>query len=537
MVHPTSPSAAAFIQGHLFEDLELIAQRSGTDVIQPVLPAGCENGLLPADSADGVAGAEGRAYRGGSSAFSGPATREGADQSCTAFMILQVVTVQDVSLPLEQRLRAMAGDPGVDSTPGASAPRGRASNESNHNGSNSSSDSEEGSEGRRSTTAGLADSVLKASEAAHEARRRQRRRHVSGRRRWLSLVLTDGFTRVLAVEAHPPLHGAGRGGVLLPEGVALGAKLKVSLALSPSVLSSSSSSSHTTAPQGQRWVPEHSHGILRLHAENTTPMGGSVAALEIYWQRWASAQLAKLSGRPSRVLPQQQQEEGEEQQQQRQQQQPVGGSQHPQVHHSLSSDREPQQPQAADAIADAVRQRPLSQQQQQIPSLPLEQWPSTPPNPQGLFLTRAVITEVVSDLLINEPHSEDGEEEQLRSNGREDLCVYSLMVALSNPDSLQDHHDSSGAPAFSLHVDLGHPWLQQLVGMPAHRFRDLSLSREPQAVEQLQRIVDHVGSVLENLGEAFFYLKRRPTDNVVETVKVAPVVGDGHTQQQHGQWP
>lgn len=171
---------------------------------------------------------------------------------------------------------------------------------------------------------------------------------------------------------------------------------------------------------------------------------------------------------------------------------------------------------------------------------PLRQWPRHVAQhpPQTPFLTVAFITEVVSDMVINEPAPSNTDSHNSHNNSN--TFTYALLAQLSSPDAVEREtqqqqgqgqtQPNSTTPTEAvavteddhLTVDLGHAWLQQLVGMPAEHFRALSLSTAPADVARLTQTVEAVGQALEQFGRGRFTLVQRASDGIVEVVKAEP---------------
>ncbi|EKF31106.1 apurinic/apyrimidinic endonuclease [Trypanosoma cruzi marinkellei] len=443
---------AGELQGDAFlhANLEYLASLEPPAIspVLPRLPGGA--GLLPDD-------------------FQLPPTAITGD---VASIILQVNAVEDVSLPMAQRLRAMA--------PPATATMQE--NETEH-------PTAVEDEAQQLSV----DEMLRSMESDEPASQRRGRRQ-----RLLRLTLTDGFTRVIAVE------DCRKGCDALRGGVAWGAKLRL------------------FAPLQIR------HGVLILKSQQTVMMGGFVLELQEFWEQHAKAMLEEMSGRPKRRI-----------------QQPVEGparvtpvqsysGAHTNVEHlsaSLPPPPVPQQRQqeteaeenaaaAASAApshsnamaslhaASVVNQPPLlsfslSASQPQS----LSAWQSHHP-PTAPFRTVAVIREVTSELTIRE----------VAARSPEASKRFSLLVLLSTPPA--DVTSDVPMGEAELVVDLGHNWLQQALGVDPDTFRALFLSRQPDDVARLNTLVESVGWKLENFGVAVFVLRQRETDGVVEVVNV-----------------
>lgn len=408
----STAEAEVYIRSHLHEDLEVLTQAVSSCPLRPALPI---------------------------------------DASCPAHdIILQVLFVQDVSLSYEERLRSLV-DP--TSTFARSAPSALPTSSSN------------GEENPVS----LADSTLQMCEEVEEAQRRaQRRKGGGGWRRCLKLTLTDGFERIEAVEV-------GRARPLLPDGVALGAKLRITLGRE---------SGGTLARLA---------GVLRLHGDNTQLLGGSVLTLQQYWSKWAQGRLAAMTGRPARVAHSQ------------------GVEEHiteAAIQTSATA------PAAESAALPAERTAPLTPRTSSaagapcpptLVSQPLTAWDThTDRRP---FFTHAVITEVISDLFINE--------HRLPPPDCSTVCRYALVVSIA---PAEEGHLS--VPTYQLQVDLGHDWLEELVGMPAETFRAMSTSLDPSTPERLAATMERVGVLLEGLGEVGLVLQKRAADGMVEVAQV-----------------
>lgn len=393
----------------------------------------------------------------------------GSETATTITFVLQVMSIKDVSLSREQRCRAMV----------------RAADlASGHNGSNDNNSMEASAD----DAAALVDATLQAMEDQNDEAAQQHAplRPSGGQWRCLRLELTDGFQRVLAVEDASAGARQQRGGVFAPDGLALGSKVVVRL--------SSSAAASTSSVQ---------HGILRLHAGNAEILGGRVRALEVYWEALARQQLAASTGRPSR----------QQQQQQQQRQQELTAEAH-----MLTGAPTPATPPAPVATQ---RSPPSSSPSPAVQ--PLRCWPAHVARnpPQTPFVTVAFITEVVSDMVINEPFSPPASP----GYGGAATFTYALLAQLSSPDAVeretqQQQQEGDVTEDDHLTVDLGHTWLRQLVGMPAEDFRALSLSTAPADIARLTATVEAVGAALEQFGKGRFTLMLRPSDGIVEVVKV-----------------
>lgn len=337
-------------------------------------------------------------------------------------------------------------------------------------------------DGDGSAAASVADATLQAMEEQQEEQAQQHTplRPSGGQWRCLRLELSDGFQRLLAVEDASARVRQAYGGVFAKDGISLGSKLRVRIPAGGSA----------TTPACVQ------HGILRLHPGNTEVLGGRVRALEVFWAAQARQQLAANTGRPSKL---------------QQQQLPPVAAEVPAMGNGL-----PPSPPAPSP--------PTGVQ-------PLRCWPAHAARhpPQAPFTTVAFITEVVSDMVINEPPAPGG-------GG----CTYSLLVQLSSPDAVeretqQQQQQSGHTPLAAspddaaqvceddhLTVDLGHAWLLRLVGMPADAFRALSLSTAAADVARLTQTVEAVGQALEQFGKGRFTLARRAGDGIVEVVRAAP---------------
>ncbi|KPA79676.1 hypothetical protein ABB37_05456 [Leptomonas pyrrhocoris] len=396
----------------------------------------------------------------------------GSGPSSLSF-ILQVMSIKDVSLSREQRSRALVRAADLHNT--------------SSGGGNSS-----GGEAAVDDPAALVDATLQAMEDQNDEAAQQHAplRPSGGQWRCLRLELSDGFQRVLAVEDVSARTRQQYGAVFAPAGLALGSKVVLRL-----------SASSIAAVQ---------HGVLRLHAGNTEVLGGRVRALELFWEAQARQQLAASTGRPSRQQPQQHCS-------------PHSSSPPPphdsHQRHTTASLRPP--PSAVAQSSDQASALPLVQ--------PLRQWAAHVAQnpPQSAFVTVAFITEVVSDMVINEPSPTHS---PATSGGSPTACTYALLAQLSSPDAVEretQQHQMDGAAAEvtaddHLTVDLGHAWLRQLVGMPAEDFRALSLSAAPADVARLTRTVEAVGQALEQFGKGRFTLVQRAGDGIVEVMKATP---------------
>ncbi|KAG5503328.1 hypothetical protein GH5_04398 [Leishmania sp. Ghana 2012 LV757] len=506
MAAGTDEMTADYIQRHLDEDLEEVVQRPGPPLIRPSLAAFLTpTGLF---SLPGVAApprcqasaslATSVRSQGSNGALAHPSGSSVSSAAHTVMLILQVMSIKDVSLSREQRSRVLVH--ALSSAPGSSGatPKGAAN------------------DADTDAAASLADATLQAMEEQQDEQAQQHTplRPSGGQWRCLRLELSDGFQRVLAVEDASARTRQRYGGILAKEGISLGAKLRVRL----------------TAPVADApatSVPCVQHGILRLHAGNTEVLGGRVRALEVYWEAQARQQLAASTGRPSK---------------QQQYQPPVlpGAPTTSALaplaqQHSTPSQR-------LVASAPVTSPAPLSQPQQQqsgaaLPVQPLRCWPAHAAQhpPRVPFCTVAFITEVVSDMVINEAspaavHSSHGVVADPNPAG--DAFTYSLLVQLSSPNAVEreTQQQLNNSPSLRgeelgsvseddhLTVDLGHAWLRQLVGMPADAFRALSLSSAAADVERLTRTVEAVGQTLERFGKGRFTLVRRAGDGIVEVL-------------------
>lgn len=469
-----------YIRSHLDEDLEEVAQRPGPPLIRPSLaPFLTPTGLL---NLPGVAPSA--RSQGSSRDLVHPDGTSLSSAAHTVTLVLQVMSVKDVSLSREQRSRVLVHSLSSTCSSSGATP----------NAALNDADTD--------TAASLADATLQAIEEQQdeEAQNHIPLRPSGGQWRCLRLELSDGFQRVLAVE-DASVRTRQRYGVLAKEGISLGAKLHVRL---------TASVADTTAIS----VPCVQHGVLRLHAGNTEVMGGHVRALEVYWEVQARQQLAASTGRPSK----------QQQQQYQHQHQPMS---------------------LPDAPTMSTSAAPVQQHPQQslaaLPVQPLRCWPAHAAQhpPHVPFCTVAFITEVVSDMVINEPSpgaTHNSHHIGAEPNPARDAFTYSLLVQLSSPNAVErdTQQQLSNSPSVRgeelglvseddhLTVDLGHAWLHQLVGMPADAFRALSLSNAEADVELLTRTVEAVGHALERFGKGRFTLVRRAGDGIVEVMHAVP---------------
>ncbi|KAG8345201.1 putative RecQ mediated genome instability protein [Trypanosoma vivax] len=395
----------------------------------PLLPGG--SGLLPADFQ-----------------LASPVQSNGSSNCLQASIVLQVNTVEDISLPLVQRLRAMA-------PPEAVAGSGQ-DDRPEH---------------------GSLEETLRAMESDdHSSQHRGRRQ------RLLRLTLTDGFTRVIALE------DCRKGCDALRNGVAWGAKLRLSTPL------------------------QVRHGVIILTSDKTMLLGGHVAELREFWMKYATEKLREMSGRPIRRVP-------------------ANGTTSPR---SPSPPPQPSSPTllnpprsvapkiaptgaySTPAVAQTATWTDQRQSEQEAPPLPsavANKLPSSqvpPPHAptQPLALEGSVIgiiAEVTSELTVREGAACAANEPP----------SYSLLVSLAPPPTQGNDNSEEG-----LVVDLGHTWLQQAIGMDVESFRALSMSTAPNDVARLHALVEFVGSTLENFGVAEFFLRRRTVDGVVEVARV-----------------
>ncbi|GET89283.1 hypothetical protein, conserved [Leishmania tarentolae] len=489
MTTGTDEATRTYIQSHLDEDLEEVAQRSGPPLIRPSLaafltPTGLFNlpDVTPAQNQGNI---RDLVHSSGTSSSSA---------AHTVTLILQVMSVKDVSLSREQRSRALVHSLSTPSSSGATP--SAALNDAD-------------------AAASLADATLQAMEEKQEeeAQHRIPLRPSGGQWRCLRLELSDGFQRVLAVE-DASARTQQRYGVLAKEGISLGAKLLVRLT------AAAASTTAISAPCVQ-------HGVLRLHAGNTEVMGGRVRALEVYWEEQARQHLAASTGRPSKQQQQQQQQSPNLADAPATLTSPVPAQQH----------RHPSQQRVA-ALPVSLPAPSLQQPQSlaALPVQPLRCWPAHAAQhpPHVPFCTVAFITEVVSDMVINEPLP--GAPHNSHHIGAADTFTYSLLVQLSSPNAVEretqqqlGHSPSMRSDELDLvseddhlTVDLGHAWLHQLVGMPADSFRALSLSSTVADVELLTHTVEAVGHALEQFGKGRFTLVQRARDGIVEVIHAVP---------------
>ncbi|ESL05734.1 hypothetical protein TRSC58_06605 [Trypanosoma rangeli SC58] len=449
-------AATGELQGDalLSANLEYLASL-GTSVIRPVLPqlpGGA--GLLPDD-------------------FQLSPTEAGGG---AASIILQVNAVEDVSLPLAQRLRAMAASPtttmqGTDVEPHDAV----------------------GDEAQQISVYEMAHSMESDEPASRWRGRRQR---------LLRLILTDGFTRVIAFEDCRQGCDALRGGVAWGTKLCLFAPLQIR------------------------------HGVLILTSRQTVMLGGFLPELQEFWEKHAKEALEEMSGRPKRQV--QQAVEGprrgvasptpegaaethteagstvaqppatslsqQQQQQQQQQQLEAAGAAFADLQQTTAV--------ATQRAVNVVNHSPLqpsslyaSQPQ------PLSAWQAHHPRTFP-FKTIAVIREVKSDLKIQE----------FSALSPDEAKRFSLFVLLATPPD--DVNRGSQRGETELLVDIGHGWLQQALRMDPDTFCALCSSRQPGDVVRLGALLASVGRELENLDVAVFVLRQRETDSAVEVVEV-----------------
>ncbi|KAG5477053.1 hypothetical protein LSCM1_05393 [Leishmania martiniquensis] len=483
MAAGTDEMTADYIQCHLDEDLEEVAQRPGPPLIRPSLAALLTPpGLLHLPAVASAAQSRGSAV---------------SSAAHTVTLILQVMSIKDVSLSREQRSRVLLHS--LSSIPGRPDALLKGA----------------GSEVDADDAASLADATLQAMEEQQNEQTQQHTplRPSGGQWRCLRLELSDGFQRVLAVEDASTRTRQRYGDALAKEGISLGAKLRVRL-------------STLMADAAATPIPCVQHGILRLHAGNTEVLGGRVRALEVYWEAQARYQLATSTGRPSKL----------------QQYLPPGLPEAQATSASAPPAQQQSKPsQHLVAASPATSSAPRSQQPQQsgaaLPVQPLRCWPAHAAQhpPHVPFCTIAFITEVVSDMVINETPPgalQRSHRVGAEPNPAEGAFTYSLLVQLSSPNAVErdTQQQLSSSPSLRgeelgpvceddhLTVDLGHAWLRQLVGMPADAFRALSLSSAAADVERLTRSVEAVGQSLERFGKGRFTLVQRAGDGIVEVV-------------------
>lgn len=463
----TDASTAAFIESHLDDDLEVIvAANSASPPISPSLPPSCKDtGLLGASQ---------------------------LQQQQPIVLYLQVVSVENVLLSREQRLRALA--PRQQQGPLASSSSTAADNT--------------GGAGEGDEDAGggaVMEKTLQMLEAAEEERVLENKKRAS-RERLLRLLLTDGFSRVVALEDTRPLpnnnNNNSSGRYVFPppvftDGVALGCKICVTLA----------------AGEGGGVSPAVHHGVLRLHGGNTRVLGGQVPLMLHFAQTQAARALVALQGRPvpdsgagSSVVPQQQPQPQPQLQQQQQRPLTPRGSSAPVV-----------SPTPAAVALTRENYRHIADLRG-LPVQPLGSWGqflSTRANGNALFLTRAVITDVLSDLLINEGSGGGG------TSGAGIATSFSLFVTLAEEEEAAEA-SSAGADGSTLVVDMGNDWISSVVQMDAENFRLLTLQSQQQqqnssvtamplnawhnAQQRMEEAVNKVGYALEHCGPALFVI-------------------------------
>ncbi|KAH9599552.1 RecQ mediated genome instability protein [Trypanosoma melophagium] len=469
-VAPAVVSAEPPTEEFLYSNMEYLATLD-PPTIHPVLPSLPEGvGLLPADFQLTPLLIEGE-QEGTTS------TEENSEIS----IILQVNIVEDVSLPFAQRLRSMAPQ---ETTP-------------------------ENNEQQQQQQQMSVEETLRALESDETSFTRRGRRQ-----RLLRLTLTDGFSRIIAMEDSQHSCQALRGGV------ALGAKLRI------------------FAPLKIR------HGVLILTSERTVLLGGFVPELQAFWTQHAMAILEEMSGRSKRrtIVPQSQSRTNAVVAANRMLAPPlITNTTNTNTNISRTT------PFVTDVVGNSNNSSNTVQQRQQPPALlqsttagisggnisersliqnmepqPLSAWRQHHP-PTAPFLTRAVISDVRSELTIRENVGNPilGGTSQL----------FSLLVMLITPPRLtNDNSDnkewyeglgrSRKGEEMELLVDLGHRWLRQALRMEPDAFRKLSLSREPNDMANLDALVNDIGRDLENLGEAIFLLRQREMDGVVEVMEV-----------------
>lgn len=447
MMEGTVDETAQYIYHHLDEDLEEIVQRpGGSQLVRP--------SLLPVEEAVKQRSASSVAP---STTTTSVAAAAAAQQP---IFILQVMSVKDVSLSRAERYRSMkhAIKPSVNP-------------HRDGNGNNASATIEEEEQAVvGEDDASLAGTTLQAIDEEDERNHAGPLKPSGGCYRCLKLTLTDGYQRIIAVEDVHASSSQQQLGPLLPSGVALGTKLRIS------------GTSVSLAPRG----------IWRLHAGNTELLGGRLRSLELFWRSEAEAAMAAMTGRPSKQRP-------------REAPQPVveAANEH-------------------DAVVSVPPPAPP-------PPQPLRTWYTTvvsqPVSPvMPPFYTTAFVTAVVSDMVLKEDRHATA---AAGSSGTPlPAYTYSLLVQLTSPEGVEQESQqpTTVAPESlkqeSIVVDLGHLWLSQLVGLPADTFRLLSQSTAAHDQQKLAEIVAVIGRTLEDLGLGYFALRRRSGDGMVELAEV-----------------
>lgn len=469
----TDSVTADYIRSHLDDDLEALARQQQPCPLQP--------SLAPFLAPDG--------------GFVVPESASAGAETPLITLYLQVMSVKDVSLSREQRCRALVRAAGDTSNVSHTATELAAADDA----------------------AAVVDATLQAIEDQNDETGQQTQQNAplrpsGGQWRCLRLELSDGFRRAMAVEDASATSRQRYGGLFAPDGVVLGSKVKLSVR-----------------------ARDVQHGVLRLHAGNATMLGGRVRALERFWETQARQTLAASTGKPSRQ-PQQQ-----HQQQQLSSSSPPAPLAPPSAIFSSASPHQQSPAAAPNSLAALVaattggqqRSTPIQRPPSSLQEQPLRMWPRHVAQhpPSTPFLTVAFISEVVSDMVINEPpptsHGTSG-----GAGAAAAAFTYALLAQLSSPDAVerdslsqqqqQQQQQQVGSVTVTeddhLTVDLGHTWLRQLVGMPAEDFRALSLSADAADVARLTRTVEAVGQSLEQFGKGRFTLVRRATDGIVEVV-------------------
>ncbi|KEG06854.1 apurinic/apyrimidinic endonuclease [Trypanosoma grayi] len=371
------------------------------------------------------------------------------DFTPTSPIVLQVNAVEDVSLPLAQRLRALVPAEGAEQE-------------------------EKPQQGTEQQTS--VEETLRAMESDEPASQRRGRRQ-----RLLRLTLTDGFTRVIAVE------DCQNGCDALRNGVALGAKLRIA------------------APLRIR------QGALLLTTESTVHLGGFVPELQEFWMKHAAAMLEQMSGMPRRrevtgvppntVAP------------------PPNESVHDQAAMAIHEPHNHHQQQQVQVQLQSAVSGSLHSNGAVVGSIPVLQlqplsaWPSHHP-PNAPFATLAIISEVTSELTMRE--------DAVHCGGGS--LLFSLLVLLTPPPPPGAEAEAIGSSTSigddgGLVVDLGHRFLRQVLRMDPDAFRALSASRLPDDVARLDALVESIGRELENFGVARFVLQQREADGIIEVVE------------------
>ncbi|CAD2217369.1 RecQ mediated genome instability protein, putative [Angomonas deanei] len=464
----TDTQTLQYIQAHLDDDMELLAHQQH---IQPAL-------LLSPNP---------------------PFNTNNNGSDC---LVLQILMAEDISLQAIDRLKALAssvGDPNnnnntANAIVALSPDEEGADNRSNNHNNNNSIVSEELQEVFRQLDGG--NDTNKSTNAYSP-------------NRCLKLLLTDGFSRIIAVEKRvanlPPLLG---------EGVVLGAKIKIKLSTNP------------IQNKVLLGTPLYAHGVLRLSSKETTAMGGVVRALLYYSGMEASTAVQRRSGKPipSREAPMTVQQNNN------------NSVVVPAVPVAANTVRPVNPTTVVEEVAAPLptptpnNNNPTTNNNTNIDTegtlvlRPLSQYKQFKHTQKyAPFLTEVVIEEVISDLVIAPQY---GSSNNHNNNSNEPILVFSLMAQVVSPDSVHHihHHDHTSE---AITVDLGNFWLEQLIGMNANQFQLLTQNNNNNNnnnnMNQINAIIERMGNTLQQLNSCEVVLVERIQDAVVEITDVRRV--------------